>query len=359
MGKICPKNPNRLKFNYLSETKPDTIDNSHTAMPTNLPPEYYEVEKRYKAASTTEEQIATLEELISTIPKHKGTEKIRVIFNKRLSKLKTSAQASKKTGRTESAFHIDREGAGQAMVVGMPNVGKSSLITALTNASPEVSPAPYTTWVPTPGMLDHKNIQVQLIDTPPLNRDHIEPQLLEMIRRCDLVLLVVDVQTYPLQQLEDALDILAENRIAPLRRKDQYADIPRMPFLPFIVVANKTDDEETDEVFDLFCEFMEGEWPCRPISAENNRNLEILKDTITEALDIIRVFSKPPGEAPDLSVPFTLKNGSTLEDLAGKVHKDFLRNLKSARVWGKEVHDGQLVGRDYILIDGDIVELKI
>ena len=329
-------------------------------MPTNLPPEYYEVEKRYKAASSPEEQISTLEELISTIPKHKGTEKIRVIFSKRLSKLKSSAQASKKAGgRQESAFHIDREGAGQAMVVGMPNVGKSALITALTNASPEVSPAPYTTWVPTPGMLDHKNIQVQLIDTPPLNNDHIEPELLEMIRRTDLILLVVDVQTYPLQQLEDALEILAENRIAPLRRQDQFVDVSRMSFIPFIVVANKTDDEEMDEVFDIFCEFMEGEWPCRPISAENDRNLDGLRDAITGALDIIRVFSKPPGEEPDLSIPFTLKKGSTLEDLAGKVHKDFLRNLKSARVWGKEVHDGQLVGREYILNDGDIVELKI
>ncbi len=328
-------------------------------MPTNLPPEYYEVEKRYKAASTHEEQITTLEELISTIPKHKGTEKIRVIFSKRLSKLKASAQASKKSGRQELAFHIDREGSGQVMVVGMPNVGKSALVNALTNASPEVSPAPYTTWTPTPGMMEHNDIQIQLIDTPPLNRDHIDPQLLELIRRSDLILLMVDVQTYPLQQLDDALEILAENRIAPIRRKDQYAAEDRMSFIPFIIVANKTDDEETDEVFDLFCEFMEGEWPCRPISAEKNRNLEPLQQALTDTLGIIRVFSKPPGEEPDLSRPFTLKKGSTLEELAGRVHKDFIKNLKSARIWGTKVHDGQLVGRDYILNDGDIVELKI
>lgn len=328
-------------------------------MPTNLPPEYYDVEKRYKAASTHEEQITTLEELISTIPKHKGTEKIRVIFSKRLSKLKSSAQGSKKSSRQESAFHIDREGSGQVMIVGMPNVGKSALVNALTNASPEVSPAPYTTWTPTPGMMEHKDIQIQLIDTPPLNRDHIDPQLLELIRRSDLILLVVDVQTYPLQQLEDALEILAENRIAPVRRQDKYEAGDRMSFIPFIVVANKTDDEETDEVFDLFCEFMEGEWPCRPISAEQNRNLIPLQQALTDTLGIIRVFSKPPGEEPDLSTPFTLKKGSTLEALAGRVHKDFIKNLKSARVWGTQVHDGQLVGREYILNDGDIVELKI
>ena len=115
-------------------------------MPTNLPAAYYEAEKRYRAAQSTADKIARLEELISTIPKHKGTDKLRAGYRRRLSKLRSAAQAGKKPGRQESVYSIDREGAGQVVVVGPPNVGKSALVVALSNATPEVSEAPFTTW---------------------------------------------------------------------------------------------------------------------------------------------------------------------------------------------------------------------
>ncbi|MBD3308442.1 GTP-binding protein HSR1, partial [candidate division KSB3 bacterium] len=177
-------------------------------MPTNLPPEYYAVEARYRDAKTPAEKAACLEELLSTIPKHKGTDKLRADLRKRLSKLKNASQSSKTTSKHESAYHIPTEGAGQVVLVGPPNVGKSALLTALTNATPDVADFPYTTWKPTPGMVPIEDFQIQLVDTPPLNRDYMEPDLLDLIRRADLVVLMLDLQTAPTEQFEDTLALL-------------------------------------------------------------------------------------------------------------------------------------------------------
>ncbi|MBC8447924.1 MAG: 50S ribosome-binding GTPase, partial [Chloroflexi bacterium] len=223
-------------------------------MPLNLPPEALKAEKRYRAARPGTEKTAALEEFLSAIPKHKGTDRLRADLRRKLSQLKSEAQTRKKTGRQDSAFRIDKEGAGQVVVVGAANVGKSALVATLTNATPEVADYPYTTWTPTPGMMPVENIQIQLIDTPPLDRDYIEPELLDLIRRSDLILLVVDLQTYPIQQLEDTTAILQEHRIAPLHRKDRYPEQPRMTFKPLLALANKNDDENTDEDFEVLQE---------------------------------------------------------------------------------------------------------
>lgn len=328
-------------------------------MPTNLPPEALAAEKRYREAETVEDKIACLEEYLSLIPKHKGTDHLRADLRRQLSKLKASAQARKKTGKQDSAFRIEREGAGQVAVVGLTNVGKSSLVAALTNATPEVSEAPYTTWEPTPGMMPVENVQIQLIDTPPLSREYVEPELLNLIRRTDLVLLVVDVQTDPLHQLAEAVAILREHRIIPLHHLDRYTDERQPTVKPFLVLANKCDDADTDEVFDIFCALLEDRWPLLPVSAATGRYLERLKQAVFAQLGIMRIYAKPPGREPDFSAPFVMKQGSTVEEFAARVHRDFYENLKSARVWGSAAFDGQPVGRDYILHDGDVVELRL
>ncbi|MGC9334856.1 MAG: GTPase [Anaerolineae bacterium] len=329
-------------------------------MPTNLPPEYFEVEKEYRAAKTIDEKIATLEELISTIPKHKGTDHLRADLRRRLSKLKESSKAQKRTTKQESPFNIDPEGAGQVVLVGTPNVGKSALVRALTNATPEVADYPYTTWTPTPGMMPVDNVQIQLIDTPPLSEEFVEPQLLDLIRRADLVLIVIDLQTFPIQQLEDTLTILEANRILAPHREPLYEG-GRKPYVkPTLVLANKCDDEACAEDFEVLAELLaEDGWMLIPVSAATGRNLEAMKREVLQALGVIRVYAKPPGKDPDLSAPFVLQQGSTVADFAGKVHQDFYRNLKAARVWGKGVYDGQMVGRDHVLHDGDIVELRL
>jgi ribosome-interacting GTPase 1 len=329
-------------------------------MPTNLPPECAEAERRYREAKEPGEKARSLEEYIGLIPKHKGTDKLRASLRKRLSKLKGAAeQARKKGGKHESEFLIDKEGAGQVAVIGPPNVGKSALVAKLTHAHPEVGNFPFSTWKPIPGMMPVEDIQIQLIDTPPLNREHMEPDLLDLIRRADLLLLVVDVQSAPVDQLEGGVALLEEHRIAPLRLKDRYEEQLRMTFRPFLLLLNKDDSEKYDENVDIFRELVEDNWPLVSASAATGRHFELLKKELFERLEIIRVYSKAPGKKADLSDPFVLKQGSTVEEFAAKVHHDFVTNLKTAKVWGHGVYDGQPVHRDHVLYDKDVVELHM
>ncbi len=328
-------------------------------MPANLPPDYFEAEKRYRAAESPAEKIACLEEMFAIMPKHKGTDKLRADLRRRISKLKTLAQAKKKLGKRESAFRIDKEGAGQVVIVGPANVGKSALVACLTNASPEIAAFPYTTWKPTPGMMPVENMQIQLIDTPPLSREYVEPELMDLIRRAHVVLLAVDLKSGPLKQFEDTLALLEEHRIAPAHMRDRYDESRVMAFIPFVVLANKNDDADSEETFEIFSELVGPGWTLVPASVTSCRNVEKLKQILVDALDIIRVYSKSPGKRPDLTAPFVLKRGSTVVDFAAKVHKHFIEKFKSARVWGSCVFDGQMVQRDYVLQDGDVVELQM
>jgi len=328
-------------------------------MPTNLPPECVAIERRYREADTVPEKIAALEELLGAIPKHKGTDHLRADYRRKLSRLKDAAQTKKGASRQSSVFTIAREGAGQVALIGPPNVGKSALVAGLTNAAPEVADYPGSTWTPTPGMMPIDNIQVQLIDTPPLGRDYFEPELMNLIRRADLVVLLVDLQAFPIEQLEETVAILEEQRIAPLHRQERYAEDRRLTFKPFLVLANKCDDARCEADYEALCELLAGEWALLPISATGGRHVEQFKQAVYQRLNIMRVYSKPPGKEPDLDTPFVLKKGSTVEQFAAQVHRDFLEQLKSARVWGSAAFDGQMVGRDHVLQDGDVVELRI
>jgi len=328
-------------------------------MPTNLPPEYYQVDKRYRAAETTGEKIVLLEELLSTIPKHKGTEHLRGDLKARLARLKTEKQSKKSNPHHASSFHIAREGAGQVAIIGAANSGKSALLRALTHAEPQVSEIPFTTWEPLPGMMLAQSVPIQLVDTPALDREHVEPELFDLLRRADIILLLLDLQGDPLQQFEDAMRLLEENRIAPVLLKPDGAPDERLVYRPLLLVGTKCDDPAADLDCQTLDELLGLQWPVLPVSALAGRNLELLQQAILAQLDVIRVYARPPGKEPDLSAPFILKAGSSIEDLAAKVHKDFVQHLKSARVWGRSVHEGQMVGRDYILQDGDIVELRV
>lgn len=325
-------------------------------MPTNLPPEYFNAEERYRAATDPLEKVARLEELISTIPKHKGTDKLRGDLRRKLSKLRTAAQTRKKGGRGDPAWQIESEGAGMLVAIGSANTGKSALIRALTRAEPQVSPAAHTTWQPTPGMMTVKKVQIQLIDTPSLDREFVEPALMDLIRRADLVLVVVDLTTDPNQQLQDTLRALQEHRIEPVIEADAR---PRTAIAPILVVANKCDDQASEENLEIFLRLMEGEWPVLAVSAETGRGLEQLGETVFARLNIMRIYSQAPGRQPDFDSPFVMPAGSTVEQFAREIHHDFYDKLKSARVWGEGVHDGQLVARDHVLHDGDVVELRI
>ena len=327
-------------------------------MPTNLPPDYYHIEKEFRAATSGAEKIALLEEMFSIIPKHKGTDHLRANLRRKLAKLRESPQGGASAGRHDTGFNVDREGAGQVAVIGPPNVGKSALVAALTAAQPEVAAHPFTTWTAMPGMMPFEGIQIQLIDTPPLTREHEEPLLYDLIRRADLALLLVDIQGFPIQQLEDTIDLLVEHRIIPVELIDDHEIQRRTKVLRLLVLANKCDDEDAEGDFEVLRELLEDKWDLWPFSATTLRGADDLKRKLFELLEIIRIYCKPPGALPDYGAPFTLRAGSSVEEFAGLVHKDFAEQLKSARAWGAGVFDGQQVGRDHILHDGDVVELR-
>jgi ribosome-interacting GTPase 1 len=328
-------------------------------MPTNLPPDYFKIEEQFRQAKTNQEKIALLEDMLSVVPKHKGTDHLRADLRRKLSKLKDATQAKSKVGRAVSAYSIDKEGAGTAILVGPANTGKSSLVAALTNADPEVAPYPMTTWKPTPGMMPIKNVQVQLIDTPPLDREFVESELIDLIRRADLLLIIVDLQDFPMEQLESTVEFLEARRIVPQHKRDEFPEGLRWTGIPFLVLVNKCDNEGMLEDYQVFCEWVDQDWTCLPISAEKGFGVDEMKKSVFDLLNIIRIYSKAPGKSADLNSPFVMKAGSTVEEFAAKVHQDFAEGLKSARVWGSGDFEGQLVSRDYVLHDGDVLELRI
>lgn len=213
-------------------------------------------------------------------------------------------------------FHVEKEGPARVVLAGAPNVGKSALLSALTNATPKVSEYPFTTWTPTPGMMPVRDIQIQLIDTPPLSTEHIEPELFNLIRSADLVLLLVDLQGRAIQQLEDVLALLEQNRILVRSEDAASAEKRRATCLPCVVLVNKTDDENFDEDFDVFKELIGGEWDLLPVSPATGRKLERLKETVFDRLELIRIYSKQPNKDADMTAPFVLKSGSTVEEFA-------------------------------------------
>lgn len=329
-------------------------------MPTNLPPEYYHAEERYRSATTPADKVTYLEEMLSKIPKHKGTDHLRADLRKKLSKLKDASRTKKGAKRHVSPYHIGKEGAGQIAVIGPANAGKSSLLNAVTNADPEVSPAPFTTWNPTPGMMLIDNVQVQLIDTPPVSDDYLDPEYLNLLRRVDLLLVMIDLQADPVQQLEKIYGMLQENRIYPQHLQGQLEEEGYQLFVPCLVLVNKYDSEEYAEHYQIFQELLTFKCPRIPISVKTGYNLDVFKNKVFEMLKVIRVYSQPPGKEPDLSSPFVINQGATVSEFAAKVHKDFEDNLKSARIWGTSAEfEGQMVSRDHELQDEDVVELQM
>src|SRR5215470_16848766 len=197
-------------------------------MPANLTPQYMEAEKRFKQAETTTDKIAALEEMMATIPRHKGTEKLQADLKKKMSVLRKEAEHSKKGGKRES-FVVEREGARQLALVGSPNSGKSQLLSALTHATPEVAGYPYTTRVPIPGMLLFENVRLQLIDLPPISPEYTESWVPQIIRNADAVLWVLDLSD------DDILEKLEETRTFLANAHANLAD------QKVLMVGNKKD----------------------------------------------------------------------------------------------------------------------
>jgi len=332
-------------------------------VPANLTPDYHAAEARFRDAVTSEEKLEALEAMLGAIPKHKGTEKMQADIKRRIAKLRADAQ--RRSGSKKRPFYlVDRQGAGQVAIVGPPNSGKSQILAQLTNAEPEVAAYPFTTRFPLAGMVQFENVQIQLIDLPPLAPEGSPPWLMQAIRKADAILLVFDLaDDNLLDDLDTTVSLLREGKIRIGRGPVE----PGLAAKRAVIAGNKLDCPGASDRFDILMEAFpdaaatvfapEPEvGPLLPVSALMGPGLDELRQRLYEVLDVIRVYTKAPGKAVDYSSPFVLKKGSTIIEAAEAVHKEIAENLKYARVWGKATFDGQMVQRDYVLSEGDVVE---
>lgn len=326
-------------------------------MPANLPPQYFEAEKIFRQAKNPAEKIAALEDMLAIMPKHKGTDHLRAELRGRIARL--SQQLSKKSGAQRSSMAVEREGAAQVAVIGLPNCGKSQLVATITNAAVAVAEYPLTTHSATPGMMEFEDIKIQLIDTPPLAPQVIQWWLPPILRRADTLLVMIDLGDEPLAQLEEVNAQLEKMRIVIGEGDAGESDEVVMWRQRAIIVGNKSDLDTDGKNYKVLLDKYEKLFPVAAISAREGAGLEELKLKIYQSLDIIRVYTKSPGQKADLADPIVLPAGSTLQDAAASVHKDFVANLKYARIWGSGKHDGIMAKRDHILADGDIIELHL
>jgi ribosome-interacting GTPase 1 len=170
---------------------------------------------------------------------------------------------------------------------------------------------------------------------------------------------LVDLSDDPLAQIENITDELGEMRIGIEARKVDEEENGTVGQKKALIIGNKIDLPQASRNYMALQNKYQDQLPVTAISAQKGIGLEELKLKVYQMLDIIRVYTKTPGDKADFSDPIILSRGSTLEDAAASVHKDFRARLKYARLWGSGKHDGVMAKRNHILQDGDIIELHV
>ena len=325
-------------------------------MPANLTPQYLKAEQWYKTAATNEEKILALEEMLRVIPKHKGTEHLQADLKRKLSQLKDAGTQQKKAGKHVDIFHVPRSGAGQIVLLGRPNCGKSSIVAALTNAKVNVADFPFATPSPVPGMVTFEDVKVQLVDMPPITADYAAPGQVGTYRNCDIIAVVIDLAADVEEQWLICMDFLESRSLlidAKTPERDEQGNVLGKKA---VCICTKSDMAPPGAIATLknACtrplEFIE-------ISTRTGAGLADLPAKLWKLLGLIRIYAKPPGKPADMTDPFTLPAGSSVMDLATLIHRQLAEKFKSARIWGVGVYDGQHVQRTHILNDKDVVEL--
>jgi hypothetical protein len=388
-------------------------------MPTNLP--VVAKKKWYEAslARTPQEKLLKLQEFSGLIPKHKGTEKLRAQIRRQISLLNKDIEEKRRrrAGRGGPRFFFEKEGAAQIIILGPTKVGRSSLLTSVTNAKAEISDYPFTTREPVPGMLRFEDLQFQLVEAPALVEGAAESgsgglQTLGLARNADAIIIMVDLSENAPRQLRLVLEELEKARIlvqkprakVEIERKHVGAglriivlgklldcnlrDVENLLkgyrildaavritgeatiedvedaifestiYRPAIVIANKADSPRADTMLQQLNELRVGQLPIISVSCQTGEGLERLGAEIFKALDIIRIYTKEPGDRQTSSNPFILRRGSTVADLAKQIHSDFIRRFAYARVWAKRLKfSPRNVGSSFVLADKDVVEL--
>ena len=323
-------------------------------MPANLTPEYFKAEQWFRTATTNEEKILALERMLAVMPKHKGTDHLKADLRRKLSKLKEAPK--KKSAKQVDVFHVPKTGAGQIVLLGTPNCGKSSIVAALTNAKANVADFPFATSAPVPGMVKFEDIQIQLVDMPPITADYVAPGQVGTYRHCDLIGVVIDLSADVLEQLHICLDFLESRNLLideQTAAMDEQGNV--LGRRVFCVCAKS--DIAKPAALQTLRKSRKHPFELVEISTKTSAGLDKLSGIFFDLLNIIRVYAKPPGKPADMDEPFTLPAGSTVMDLATAIHRQLAERLKFARIWGTGVYDGQNAQRNHILNDKDIIEL--
>jgi ribosome-interacting GTPase 1 len=329
-------------------------------MPANLTPDYMEAEARYRAARTPKDKLEALQEMLRLIPKHKGTDHMQADIKKRISQMKKESQ--KKSVKAVHQLYVKPEGIGQIFILGAPNAGKSLLLKSLTNAEPTVADYPFSTTMYQPGMMRYVDVWVQLVDMPPISAVAALPWIPSVARYGQGALFVLSLASDDLlSEAEEVLDFLEKGKVRLARKGEQTGQFETgIAALKTLLVLTHCQDPDAEARLELLHELMgdsfetvQVDFVAEPESAEK------LRKPIYRMLNRIRIYTKQPGKPPDLKDPFVLREGTTLEGLAERIHKDILARLQYARIWSADPdkYDGQRVARDYVLQEGDIVEI--
>jgi uncharacterized protein len=332
-------------------------------MPANLTPPYKAAEQRYREATDDPTRLEALNEMMQLIPKHKGTEKLQAEIKAKIAKLKKAPAAKPGGAKAKSLDNIPREGAGQIPLVGPPNCGKSQFLKAVTHAHPEVADYPFTTRVPTAGMMPWENVKFQLIDLPPIALQSFEGWMTSLLFRADAIFLFADLSSDDLlDDLERALAILKEHRISLDHPEFEVSDedysldeVSKRTFL----IANKADLDEDGIRLGFLQESYGTKYPIYPINSQAGEGVAALETDLFRSLKLLRVYTKTPGHPADLNDPIVLSAPATVEDAAYQIHKDFAQRLAYATIWGKGKFDGAHVHKDFVLTDGDVLEFHL
>jgi len=286
-------------------------------MPANLSPDYKKAEKAFRDAREDPERLSCLKEMLRTIPKHKGTERLQADIKSRIKQLGDELAGPKKgASRTGPVHSVRAEGAAQIALLGPPNSGKSSLHVALTGSRAPVGPYPHSTHEPLPGMLPFEDIHFQLIDLPPISKDFIDSWFVNALQPADAALLIVDISdpscTDHLDMIRDQLDSkkvtldanwpgIVDQSIPAPSPDDEMFD-PFRIYLPTILVANKLDRNPNPADVAVLEELTGVRFPSAAISAATGENLDAIGSLLFTGLQVVRVYTKAPGKAQQYSM---------------------------------------------------------
>ncbi len=391
-------------------------------MPANLPAKARAKWIKVIEARDKREKIKALEEFLSAIPKHKGTQKLVSHIRRQIALLKREIELERKKakGGKKSSFMVKKEGDVQAVIIGLTNVGKSSFLRLLTAAKPEVSPEPYTTKKPIPGIFLYKDVYFQLVEAPALLAEAKSlgwtPQVMALCRNADALIIMVDLSGDPLYQLNVIVKLLNEykitlkepkvkvkityrrsggiqvigdisdasskqveellnsygirNALVRVEGKAKLEDIEESIlfadsiYKPAIIVLNKADLSGAFKKAKILAEKLQKHgFPVVAISCIektlSSRDLAaFIGGTLLEKLGLIRIYTKAPYSKTPSKRPLVVKKGCTVIEVAEKIHSRLAKNFKYAKVWSNRNKGGPVkVGPNYELADGDVVEI--